>query len=167
MAEKNCTNANHGNLHIALVNPEIPPNTGNIARLCAATGCTLNLIRPLGFFLDDKHLKRAGLDYWELVTWHLYDSVQELEAHYPDSGVYYVTTKGKTRYSDIRYQKGDVLVFGSETKGLPKEVLDMHPERCVRIPMASRTKSRSLNLSNAAAIVLFEALRQLGFCDLM
>lgn len=154
-------------LHVALVNPEIPPNTGNIARLCGATGCTLNLVRPLGFFLDDKRLKRAGLDYWELLTYRLFDSVEELETAYSKAGIYYVTTKGETCYTDVTYRRGDLLVFGPETAGLPRALLAAHPERCIRIPMLPDERARSLNLANSVAIVLYEALRQLGFDGLV
>lgn len=152
---------------MALVNPEIPPNTGNIARLCAATGCTLNLVRPLGFFLDDKRLKRAGLDYWDLLTHCFFDSIEELERAYQSAGIYYVTTKGRQWYTDVIYQPGDVLIFGPETAGLPKDLLAAHPERCIRIPMLPDERARSLNLSNSVAIVLYEALRQLGFENLV
>lgn len=154
-------------LHIALVHPEIPPNTGNVARLCAATGCTLNLVRPLGFFLDDKRLKRAGLDYWDLLDLRYFDSIPELEAAYPDSGIFYATTKGQQWYTEVAYKPADLLVFGPETAGLPREVLAAHPDRCIRIPMLPHEKARSLNLANSVAIVLYEALRQLGFPGLV
>jgi len=154
-------------LHIALVNPEIPPNTGNVARLCAATGCTLNLVRPLGFFLDDRRLKRAGLDYWDLLQLQFFDSIEELEAAYEGANIYYATTRGKQWYTDVPYRPGDLLVFGPETEGLPKDLLAAHPGRCVRIPMLPDERARSLNLSNSVAIVLYEALRQLGFPGLV
>ncbi|NMB12633.1 MAG: tRNA (cytidine(34)-2'-O)-methyltransferase [Firmicutes bacterium] len=154
-------------MQVALVNPEIPPNTGNVARLCAATGCTLNLVRPLGFFLDDKRLKRAGLDYWELLTYYLFDSIEELEGAYQGAGIYYVTTKARQWYTDVVYRPGDVLVFGPETAGLPQDLLAAYPERCIRIPMLADERARSLNLSNSVAIVLYEALRQLGFRNLV
>jgi len=154
-------------INVALVNPEIPPNTGNVARLCAATGCTLNLVRPLGFFLDDRHLKRAGLDYWDLVIHRFFDSIEELETAYQGVGIYYVTTKGQQWYTDVAYRPGDVLMFGPETAGLPKGLLTSHPERCIRIPMLADVRARSLNLSNSVAIVLYEALRQLGFQSLV
>ena len=168
MSRKDVDKSRHEErIHVALVNPEIPPNTGNIARLCAATGCTLNLVRPLGFFLDDKRLKRAGLDYWELLTHKFFDSITELEMGYPGAGVHYVTTRGQKYYTEVEYQPGDLLVFGPETAGLPQELLAAHPQRCVRIPMLADERARSLNLSNSVAIVLYEALRQLGFDGLV
>lgn len=156
-----------GTINVALVNPEIPPNTGSIARLCAATGCTLNLVRPLGFFLDDKRLKRAGLDYWDLLVHRFFDSTQELERAYADKNIYYVTTKGHSWYSNVQYYPGDLVVFGPETAGLPQDLLAAYPERCVRIPMLPDERARSLNLANSVAIVLYEALRQLGFSGLV
>lgn len=154
-------------INVALVNPEIPPNTGNVARLCALTGCTLNLVRPLGFFLDDKRLKRAGLDYWQLLDYQFFDSIQELEGAYEGVGIHYVTTKGERWYTDVLYRPGDVLMFGPETEGLPKDLLAAHPGRCIRIPMLKDDRARSLNLANSVAIVLYEALRQMGFPHLV
>ena len=147
--------------HIVLVEPEIPQNTGNIARTCAATGCSLHLVRPLGFEISDKQLKRAGLDYWHLVSVQMHDSLEEVLALYPDANAYFFTTKAQKTYADVKYREGDLLVFGKETRGLPEELLVARQEGCVRIPM--REESRSLNLSNAAAIAVFEALRQNGF----
>ena len=147
--------------HIVLVEPEIPQNTGNIARTCAATGCELHLIRPLGFEISDKQLRRAGLDYWKLVQVHIYDSLDEFYAAHPQAHCFFFTTKAKKTYSEVKYEAGDFLVFGKETKGLPEELLVEHPETCVRIPMIE--ESRSLNLSNSAAIAVYEALRQTGF----
>ena len=147
--------------HIVLVEPEIPQNTGNIARTCAATGCHLHLVRPLGFEISDRQLKRAGLDYWHLVDVQIHDSIEEVLALYPAAKAYFFTTKAKKTYADVTYREGDLLVFGKETKGLPEELLVAHKEGCVRIPM--REESRSLNLSNAAAVAVFEALRQNDF----
>ncbi len=152
-------------MHVVLVQPEIPQNTGNIARSCAATGAKLHLVRPLGFSVDDRQLKRAGLDYWHLVEVYYHDSFSQLEAKYPNARWHLATTKGGRFYSQVTYQMDDFLVFGSETRGLPPEMLAARPESCVRIPM--REGSRSLNLSNAVAIVLFEALRQNGFPGLV
>ena len=147
--------------HIVLVEPEIPQNTGNIARTCAATGCHLHLVRPLGFEISDRQLKRAGLDYWHLVNVQVHDSLEEVFALYPEANAYFFTTKARKTYADVHYREGDLLVFGKETKGLDEELLVAHADSCVRIPM--REESRSLNLSNAAAVAVFEALRQNGF----
>ena len=147
--------------HIVLVEPEIPQNTGNIARTCAATGSTLHLVRPLGFELSDKYVRRAGLDYWPLVDVQVHNSLDEVFAALKGSRFFFFTTKAKKTYADIRYEKGDVLVFGKETAGLPEELLVEHKEACVRIPMLEGL--RSLNLSNSAAIAVYEALRQNGF----
>lgn len=147
--------------NIVLVEPEIPQNTGNIARTCAATGCALHLIKPLGFEISDKYLKRAGLDYWHLVHVHIYENLDELFAKYPNGRFYYFTTKARKRHSDAEYKAGDFLVFGKETKGLDEELLMSHPDECVRIPMIE--EARSLNLSNAAAVAVYEALRQNEF----
>lgn len=151
-------------MHIVLVEPEIPGNTGNIARLCAATGCELHLVKPLGFSIDDRALKRAGLDYWHLVKVHVHENFAEVRAAYPEGRFYFNTTKAEKSYSDITYTDDDFLVFGKETAGLPAELLAAEPQMCVRIPM--REDARSLNLSNAAAIVLYEALRQTNFTKL-
>ncbi|ADG83191.1 TrmH family RNA methyltransferase [Thermincola ferriacetica] len=148
-------------MNIVLVEPEIPANTGNIARTCAVTGSVLHLVKPLGFSVDDKHLKRAGLDYWHLLDIRYYENFQELKAKYPASRFYYVTTKGKKFYTDVPYSADDFLVFGKETAGLPKELLEENAEFCIRIPMINNV--RSLNLSNSVAIVLYEAWRQQGF----
>ncbi|NMO96019.1 tRNA (uridine(34)/cytosine(34)/5-carboxymethylaminomethyluridine(34)-2'-O)-methyltransferase TrmL [Paenibacillus lemnae] len=148
-------------LHIVLVEPEIPANTGNIARTCAATGIHLHLVRPLGFNTDDKTLKRAGLDYWYAVNLEYHDSFAELQEKYPEGRYFFSTTKAKKRYTDISFQDEDFLVFGKETKGLPEELLQANADQLIRMPMTD--KVRSLNLSNSAAIVAFEALRQLDF----
>ena len=147
--------------HIVLVEPEIPQNAGNIARTCAATGTALHMVRPLGFEVSDKYLKRAGLDYWNLVQISYYDSFEELKAKYPDARFFYFTTKARHRHSDVQFQDGDFLVFGKETRGLPEELLMKNEETCLRIPMDAR--ARSLNLSNSVAIAVYEALRQNDF----
>ena len=144
--------------NIVLVEPEIPQNAGNIARTCAATGTRLHMIRPLGFEVSDKYLKRAGLDYWHLVDISYYDSFEELQAKYPDGRFFYFTTKARHRHSDVTFKDGDFLVFGKETKGLPEELLLKNEETCLRIPMFA--DARSLNLSNSVAIAVYEALRQ-------
>lgn len=148
-------------MHIVLVEPQIPGNTGNIARLCAANGCELHLVRPLGFSTDDKLVKRAGLDYWYLVKIHYHDSIDEVLAKYPDSGIHLLTTKATKQHTAASYQKDDLLIFGKETAGLPVELLQKYPDRCIKIPMVS--DARSLNLSNAVAIVSYEALRQTDY----
>jgi len=150
-------------IHIVLVEPEIPPNTGNIARSCAATGSVLHLVKPLGFSIDDKQLKRAGLDYWPFVKLSVHESLDEFLEEFKDRAVYFASTKGKKCYADIKYKDGDMIVFGKETAGLPRELIEANKENSVRIPMAEDVRLRSLNLSNSANIVLFEALRQLGF----
>lgn len=147
--------------NIVLVEPEIPQNTGNIARTCAATGCVLHLVKPLGFEISDKYLKRAGLDYWQYVTVKIWESFDELKKAYPDGVYYYFTTKGRKKYVDAHFCEGDFLVFGKETKGLPEELLIKHPAECLRIPMMGEL--RSLNLSNSVAIAVYEGLRQQGF----
>jgi len=153
-------------IHVVLVEPEIPPNTGNVARSCAATGSVLHLVKPLGFSIDDKQLKRAGLDYWPFVELFVHESLGEFLSGYPADSMYFATTKGKKYYTDVHFADGDILVFGKETQGLPRDVIKKHEDRTIRIPMAEDTRLRSLNLSNSVSIVLFEALRQLGFPDL-
>ena len=151
--------------HIVLVEPEIPQNAGNIARSCAATGTALHMIRPLGFEVTDKQLKRAGLDYWHLVNITYHDSFAELQAQHPGARFFYFTTKGRHRHSDVSFQDGDFLVFGKETKGLPEELLMQNEPNCLRIPMYGG--ARSLNLSNSVAIALYEALRQTDYEGLL
>ena len=151
--------------HIVLVEPEIPQNAGNIARTCAATGTRLHFIRPLGFEVSDKYLKRAGLDYWHLVDISYYDSFDELYAKNADATFYFFTTKGRRRHSDAAFKDGDFLVFGKETRGLPEELLMQNEETCLRIPMFEQ--ARSLNLGNSVAIALYEALRQMDFDGLL
>ncbi|MFB5192306.1 tRNA (cytidine(34)-2'-O)-methyltransferase [Alicyclobacillus fastidiosus] len=150
-------------MNIVLVEPEIPANTGNISRTCAVTGSSLHLVRPLGFSTDDRQLKRAGLDYWSLLDLTYYDSIQELWDTHPEGRFYYASTKGGQWYTDVQFGMNDFLVFGKETAGLPRDVLDAHRDDVIRIPMRNDAKARSLNLSNAVAIVAFEALRQNGF----
>lgn len=147
--------------NIVLVEPEIPQNTGNIVRTCAATGCRLHLIRPLGFEVSDKYLKRAGLDYWHLLDVRYYDGIEELFARYPQGRFHYFTTKAPVAYTQAQFREGDFLVFGKETKGLPEELLVNRKKECVRVPM--REEARSLNLSNTVAIAVYEGLRQNEF----
>ncbi len=148
-------------MNIVLVEPEIPQNTGNIARTCAATGSELHLIRPLGFSLDDRYMRRAGLDYWFLMKYRVYDDLADFFRQHPGARCWFASTKAPGSYTDVRYGPEDFLVFGRESRGLPENLLAAEYERCVRIPM--RPKARSLNLSNAVAVVLYEALRQTGF----
>jgi len=148
-------------MHVVLLEPEIPPNTGSVARLCAATLTTLHLIEPLGFKIDDKHLKRAGLDYWEFVDLRVHKSWAEFHRQIDSQKLLYFSKRATRSYTAARYREDDFLVFGPETRGLPQALLDKYPERCYLIPMRG-TGVRSLNLSNAVSIVLYEALRQLG-----
>ena len=148
-------------LHVVLVEPEIPANTGNIARTCAATGATLHLIEPLGFSLSDKYLKRAGLDYWNLMTYHTYPDFGEFLRQHPDARMHFASTKAPRGYHEATYQDGDFLIFGCETRGLPENLLEQVYDRCIRIPMVEG--ARSLNLANSVAVVLYEALRQNDF----
>ena len=144
--------------NVVLVEPEIPPNTGNVGRLCLATKSTLHLVKPLGFSLDDRQLKRAGLDYWDDVDLKVWDSLDALiESKRPEERYYFVTTKTKRAYWDVKFQPGDFLIFGRETKGLPEKLLLAHGPECITIPMHG---TRSLNLATAVGIVLFEAIRQ-------
>ena len=151
--------------HIVLVNPEIPQNTGNIARTCAATGTVLHLIKPLGFSLEDRYLKRAGLDYWNLLEYHVYDNEADFFRKHTGIRCHFSSTKAPRGYHEAEYRDGDYLVFGCETKGLPEKLLEKEYDRCVRIPM--RREARSLNLSNSVAILLYEALRQNDFSGLI
>ncbi|KAF0196018.1 MAG: tRNA (cytidine/uridine-2'-O-)-methyltransferase [Bacillota bacterium] len=148
-------------INIVMVEPEIPPNTGNVARSCAATGAKLHLVGKLGFSVDDKQLKRAGLDYWHLLDIEQHVSLEELWAKDPTARYFYLSTKGYKHYSNIKFASGDYIVFGKETKGLPAELIAGKLDFTFRIPM--REGARSLNLANSVAIVLFEALRQLDF----
>ena len=149
-------------LNIALYEPEIPPNTGNIIRLCANTGCKLHLIKPLGFDLDDKKLRRAGLDYREFAQIRVWDTLKKFLIETDGKRVFGVTTKGQKNYSDVLFEREDIMLFGPETRGLPNNVLDsLPPEMKIRIPM--KEDSRSLNLANAASVIIYEAWRQLNF----
>lgn len=147
--------------HIVLVEPEIPQNTGNIARTCAATGCVLHLVEPLGFCIDDRHLKRAGLDYWDDVKVVIHSDLEDLLEALKGARLHFFTTKARQSYDEAEYREGDALIFGKETRGLEESLLKAHSEECVRIPMIGET--RSLNLSNAAAIAIYEGLRQNAF----
>ena len=151
-------------MNIVLLEPEIPANTGNIGRTCVATKTALHLIRPLGFLLREKELKRAGMDYWQQIDLHLYDDWQDFLRQNPGARLVMASTKGRIIYSDFQYQSNDFLVFGKESAGIPEEILKEHPDTTVRIPMLPDI--RSLNLSNSAAIVLYEALRQTGFAGM-
>jgi len=148
-------------MNIVLVEPEIPPNTGNVARLCAATRTTLHLIEPFGFKLSDAQLKRAGMDYWQHVEWHRWKNWSEFESAHR-ARFWFIESGGPKIYSDVKFSTDDFLIFGRETAGLPKSLLEQNRGRWLRIPMFN-PKSRSLNLSNCVALVLFEALRQQGF----
>jgi tRNA (cytidine/uridine-2'-O-)-methyltransferase len=150
--------------NIVLVEPEIPPNTGNIARTCAVTGAKLHLIKPLGFSIDDKHVKRAGLDYWDLVDVIVHESLEDFLNKHKNDNLFFATTKLGNVYSDVKYSKNDYILFGSETRGIDEEVLYANENRCITIPMLPTL--RSLNLSNAVAIVLYEAWRQNGFFNI-
>ena len=152
-------------MQIVLYQPEIPQNTGNIARLCAATKVELHLIEPLGFFWDDQRLKRAGLDYWELVNVRRHLNFAAFQAEFPKQRFFFATTKGGRVYSEINFTKDDTLVFGPETRGLPETILALNPESNLRIPM--QQEARSLNLANSVGIILYEALRQQGFPGLI
>ncbi|MGN0492572.1 MAG: tRNA (uridine(34)/cytosine(34)/5-carboxymethylaminomethyluridine(34)-2'-O)-methyltransferase TrmL [Acutalibacteraceae bacterium] len=147
-------------INIVMVEPEIPQNTGNVARTCAATGARLHIVRPMGFNIDDKKLKRAGLDYWHYLDITYYDGLEDFFSK-NDGAFFYFTTKGRRTHSEVSYPDNCYLLFGKETKGLPEELLIKNPERCVRIPMQGEI--RSLNLSNSVAIAVYEALRQWGY----
>ena len=151
-------------INVVLHEPEIPQNTGNIARTCAATGATLHLIKPLGFSLDDKYMKRAGLDYWDLLDVKVYENINDFYAKNPDAVIYYYSKKAHHLYSEVHYPDNVYLMFGKETKGIPVDILKAHESETVRLPM--REGLRSLNLSNAVAIGVYEVLRQHGFEDL-
>lgn len=152
------------NLNIVLVEPQIPQNTGNISRTCAVTGAKLHLVRPFGFEITDRHLKRAGLDYWDKLDISYYDDLPDFFEKNPDGCFFYFTTKGKRVHSQVSYPDNSYLIFGREDKGLPEELLYNNMEKCVRIPM--RNQLRSLNLSNSVAIAVYETLRQWDYPDL-
>lgn len=149
----------HLPFNIVLIEPEIPPNTGSIARLCGATDTVLHLVRPLGFSTDDKHLKRAGLDYWQFVDIRYWDNLDQFLAAQAETRLFFFTTKVAATYTEARFQPGDFLIFGKETKGLPAEILKLYHDRCYTLPMPN-PNIRSLNLAMTAGIVLYEALRQ-------
>lgn len=151
-------------INIVLHEPEIPQNTGNIARTCAATGAALHLIKPLGFEIDDRKLKRAGLDYWDKLDITYYENLEDFFAKNPGAEVYYYSTKAPRAYTEVQYPSPVFLMFGKETKGLPEPLLEAHLDRAVRIPM--RESLRSLNLSNSVAVGVYEVLRQRGFANL-
>lgn len=151
-------------LNIVLVEPEIPQNTGNIVRTCAATGTRLHIVKPMGFEVDDKKLKRAGLDYWHFLNIQYYENLDDFFKQNRGGRFFYLSSKAPASYTDVRFNDGDFLLFGKETKGLPESLLIEHPERAVRIPMIS--SARCLNLSNSVAIVVYEALRQNDFASL-
>lgn len=147
-------------LHIVLVEPEIPPNTGSIARLCGATNTVLDLVHPLGFRVDDKHLKRAGLDYWPHVTINYWENFETFLQQHDEERLFFLTTKTTRSYTEAQFRPGDLLIFGKETKGLPEDILKLYSDRCFTVPM-SNPHIRSLNLAMTAGIVLYEALRQI------
>lgn len=151
-------------INIVLLEPEIPANTGNIGRTCVATGTRLHLIEPLGFSLSEKALKRAGMDYWPELDVTTYVDYEDFLVRNPGAQIFYATTKGRHIYSDASYPDGCYIMFGKESAGIPEEILREHPDTCVRIPMIGET--RSLNLSNSVAVVLYEALRQQGFAHM-
>ncbi len=149
------------NFHIVLYQPDIPPNTGNIARLCVATNSHLHIIKPMGFSLDNKHLKRAGLDYWKHLNLTVYNSLSDFLEFASNKTIYFLTTKAKRTIYEPNYKKGDIFMFGSETKGLPENLLKENFENCINIPTTD--KVRSINLADSVSIVLYEAIRQVGF----
>ena len=149
------------NFHVALLNPEIPANTGNIGRICVGCNAKLHLIKPLRFLLTDKYLKRAGLDYWDKLALEFHEDIELFLKKNKSQTVYFCTTKGKTKYTDVLYKRGDVFLFGPETKGLPSELLQRYPELTIKIPMTEDI--RSLNLANSVAVIVYEAWRQLSF----
>ncbi len=150
-------------LHIVLVEPEIPQNTGNVARTCAATDTRLHLVRPLGFNIDEKSVRRAGLDYWKYLDLEVHDNLEQFFEKYKERRMFLATTKGGEMYADVKFKDEDMILFGRETRGLPKNLIEKNKDMAIRIPMSENTRLRSLNLSNSANIILFEALRQVGF----
>jgi tRNA (cytidine/uridine-2'-O-)-methyltransferase len=152
-------------IHIVLVEPEIPANTGNIARTCAVTGAALHLVEPLGYMVDDKRLKRAGLDYWNMLDIRIHPGLDAFMERHGKEALYLISTRGGTFYTEPVYPEAVFFLFGKETRGLPEDLLKAYPETTVRIPMLPQ--ARSLNLSNAAAVVVFEALRQRGFPEMI
>jgi tRNA (cytidine/uridine-2'-O-)-methyltransferase len=151
-------------MNIVLLEPEIPQNTGNIGRTCCATGTKLHLIEPMGFRINEKNLKRAGMDYWDKLDVTIYDSYQDFVEKNPDAKIWYATTKAPNRYSDVQFGENDYVMFGKESAGIPEEILVENREQCIRIPM--NPDIRSLNLANSVAIVLYEGLRQNNFAGM-
>ncbi len=152
---------NNPNFHVVLYQPEIPANTGNIGRLCVGTNSMLHIIKPMRFFLTDKLVKRAGLDYWDKLSLEIHDSLDGFLTKFSNSNIYYCTTKTESNYTDRSYKKGDVFIFGPESKGIPEDILNKYQTQNLTIPMSSQI--RSINLSNSVAIVIYEAWRQTGF----
>lgn len=152
--------------NIVLLEPEKPTNTGNIGRTCYLTDTRLHLIRPFKFNMDDKTLRRTGLDYWKDVDVIIYDNYEDFLLKNPDINIYYATTKASNYYSDVKFKDGDFIMFGKESAGIPEDILNENKERCIKIPMTNKLK-RSLNLSNSVAIILYEALRQINFNSLV
>ena len=165
--EDNRAEAGDPVLHVVLVEPEIPPNTGNISRTCALVGARLHLVEPLGFSIDARAVKRAGLDYWDHLDVEVHAGLQEFLEKYGDRRLFLATTHGGIRYTDVSFEPGCFLLFGKETAGLPKDLIAQHPDTAVRIPMGDDPDLRSLNLSNSVAVVVYEALRQMGFPGLV
>ena len=153
-------NSENFTFRIALFQPEIPANTGNIGRLCVGANAQLHIIKPMRFLLSDKHLKRAGLDYWEKLSLHFHESLENLISAFPDNNIYFCTTKSSNVYSERKFRQGDIFVFGPESRGIPEPILKKYWDRTITIPMTDDI--RSINLSNSVAIVLYEALRQIG-----
>ena len=149
------------NFRIVLFEPEIPANTGNIGRLCVGSNSELHIIKPMRFFLNDKYLKRAGLDYWSKLKLHIWDSLDEFLLAYPDNTVYYCTTKTEYNYTEKKYNKGDIFIFGPESRGIPEDILGKNWEKTITIPMSKEI--RSINLSNSVAIILYQAWQQISF----
>ncbi len=149
------------NFHVVLYQPEIPANTGNIGRLCVGTNSMLHIIKPMRFLLTDKLVKRAGLDYWDKLSLKIHDSLDDFLMEYSNSDMYFCTTKTKRNYSDRKFKKGDVFIFGPESRGIPKDILNKYQKQNITIPMSSHI--RSINLSNSVAIVIYEAWQQIGF----
>ena len=149
------------NFHIVLYQPEIPANTGNIGRLCVGTNSMLHIIKPMRFLLTDKLVKRAGLDYWDKLSLKIHDSLDDFLTEFPDNNIYFCTTKTDKKFTELKYEKGDVFIFGPESRGIPEDILNKYQKHNITIPMSS--KIRSINLSNSVAIVIYEAWRQIGF----
>ena len=145
--------------HVVLVEPEIPQNTGNIGRLCVGSRCTLHLIQPLGFSLEDRYMKRAGLDYWKYLDWHVHGSFEEFLDSVRPENIYFFSKKASRTYWDVSFRQGDALIFGKETKGLPEALIEKYPEQSLKIPMPGET--RSINLANSVAVAVYEGMRQL------